>query len=35
MDDLGVRGEAVQLAGDTVVETGTEGDDQVGLLQRG
>ncbi|CAM5513511.1 hypothetical protein SANTM175S_00990 [Streptomyces antimycoticus] len=35
VDDLGVRGEAVQLAGDAVVEAGSEGDDQVGLLQRG
>lgn len=35
VDDLGVRGEAVQPAGDAVVEAGSEGDDQVGLLQRG
>src|SRR5690606_37991362 len=35
VDDLGVRGEAVQPAGDPVVEAGSEGDDQVGLLQRG
>ncbi|RPK42869.1 hypothetical protein EES39_20180 [Streptomyces sp. ADI92-24] len=33
--DLGVRGEAVQLAGDPVVEPGPQGDEQVGLLQRG
>ncbi len=35
VDDLGVRGEAVQLAGDAVVEAGAEGEQQVGLLQGG
>ena len=34
VDDLRVRGEGVQLAGDPVVEAGAEGDQQVGLLQR-
>ena len=30
VDDLGVGGEAVDLAGDPVVEAGAEGDEQVG-----
>lgn len=35
VDDLGEGREAVQLAGDAVVEAGAEGDQQVRLLQRG
>ena len=31
MDDLGVRGELGEFAGDPVVESGTDRDDQVGL----
>ena len=35
VDDLGVRREGRQLAGDPVVEPRAEGDEQVALLQRG
>ena len=35
MDDLGVRREGGQLAGDPVVEPRAEGDEEVGLLQGG
>ncbi|CAB4886252.1 unannotated protein [freshwater metagenome] len=35
VDDLGVGSEAIELAGDAVVETGAEGDQQIGLLHRG
>ena len=35
MDDLCVGGEAVEAAGDPVVEAGAEGDQQVGLLHGG
>ena len=35
VDDLGVGGEAVDLAGDPVVEAAAEGDEQVALLHRG
>ena len=35
MDDLGVGSEAIQAAGDTVVESGAKGDEQVGLLHGG
>ena len=35
VDDLGVRGERVELAGDPVVEAGAERDEQVDSLQRG
>ncbi len=35
VDDLRERGEAVELAGDAVVEAGAERDDEVGLLERG
>src|SRR5690606_41341658 len=35
VDGLGVGGEAVELAGDAVVEAAAEGDEQVGLLHRG
>ena len=35
MDDLGRRGEAVELAGDPVVEAGAERDQQVALLHGG
>ena len=35
VDDLGVGGEAVELAGDPVVEAAPERDQQVGLLHRG
>ena len=34
VDDLGLRGEAVDLAGDAVVEAGAEGDQQVAALHR-
>ena len=34
VDDLGVRGERVELAGDPVVESGAQGDQQVAALQR-
>ena len=34
VDDLGVRREAVGIAGDAVVEARAEGDEQVGLLHR-
>ena len=34
VDDLGVGGEAVDLAGDAVVEAGAEGDQQVAALHR-
>ena len=35
MDDLGIGGEAVDAAGDAVVEAGAEGDEQVALLHGG
>ena len=34
VDDLGLGGEAVDLAGDAVVEAGAEGDQQVAALHR-
>ncbi len=34
MDDLGVGGELVDLAGDPIVEAATEGDQQVAGLHR-
>ena len=34
VDDLGVRGEGRDLAGDAVVEPGADGDEQVALLDR-
>ena len=35
MNDFGLGSEAVQLAGHPVVEAGTQGDQQVGLLHGG
>ena len=35
VDDFGIRGEAIELAGDPVIEPGTQRDEQVGLLHRG
>ena len=35
VDDLGIGREFVELAGDSVVEAGAEGDQQIGLLERG